>query len=68
MLTPNLQKKFNGESSTADILRKLLLARDIAHGNSEMPSDSLMPFYLNQLVLMDEHSFLTKTKNFYQMV
>jgi len=70
--TPDLRRKFYGESSTDDIIRKLLIARDIARQNNEDASDNArvqydskaMPhkFLPNQLVLLDEHSFLHKNQ------
>ena len=70
--TPDLRRKFYGESSTDDIIRKLLIARDIARRNNEDASDTArvqydskaMPhkFLPNQLVLLDEHSFLHKNQ------
>jgi hypothetical protein len=70
--TPDLRRKFYGESSTDDILRKLLLARDIARKNNEMASDQVQEqfnkkaqphsFLPDQLVLLDEHSFLAKNQ------
>jgi hypothetical protein len=68
--TPDLRQKFYGESSTDDIIRKLLLTRDIARRNSEVASDEAErqfnkkaephAFLPDQLELLDEHSFLAK--------
>jgi hypothetical protein len=68
--TPDLRRKFYGESSTDDRIRKLLLTRDIARRNSEVASDEAERqfnkkaephvFLPDQLVLLDEHSFLAK--------
>ncbi len=61
--TPDLRRKFYGESSTDDLIRKLLLTRDIARRNSEVASDeaekqfnkTAQPhaFLPDQLVLLD---------------
>ena len=37
--TPDLRRKFYGESTTDDLIRKLLLTRDIARRNSELASE-----------------------------
>jgi hypothetical protein len=37
--TPDLRRTFYGESSTDDLIRKLLLTRDIARRNSEVASE-----------------------------
>ena len=70
--TPDLRRKFYGESSTDDLIRKLLLTRDIARQNSEVASDEAErqfnkkaephAFLPDQLVLLDEHSFLAKNQ------
>jgi hypothetical protein len=70
--TPDLRRKFYGESTTDDLIRKLLLTRDIARRNSEIASEetekhfnkSAQPhsFLPDQLVLLDEHSFLAKNQ------
>ncbi len=70
--TPDLRRKFYGESSTDDLIRKLLLTRDIARRNSEVASDKAErqfnkktephAFLPDQLVLLDEHSFLAKNQ------
>jgi hypothetical protein len=70
--TPDLRQKFYGESSTDNLIRKLLLTRDIARRNSEVASDEAErqfnkkaaphAFLPDQLVLLDEHSFLAKNQ------
>jgi hypothetical protein len=70
--TPDLQRKFYGESTTDDLIRKLLLTRDIARRNSEVASEEAErqfnkkaephAFLPDQLVLLDEHSFLAKNQ------
>jgi hypothetical protein len=70
--TPDLRRKFYGESTTDDLIRKLLLTRDIARRNSEVASEqaekqfnkSAQPhaFLPEQLMLLDEHSFLAKNQ------
>jgi hypothetical protein len=70
--TPDLRRKFYGESTTDDIIRKLLFARDVARQNNEHASDAARQqfdakaaphnFSPHQLVLMDEHSFLNKNQ------
>ena len=70
--TPDLCRKFYVESSTDDIIRKLLIARNIARQNNEDASDTARSqydlkaaphkFLPHQLVLMDEHSFLHKNQ------
>ncbi len=69
---PDLCRKFYGESSTDDILHKLLIARNVARQNNEDASDAARvqydskavphKFLPNQLVLLDEHSFLHKNQ------
>jgi hypothetical protein len=69
---PNLRQKFYGVSTTDDLIRKLLLTRDIARRNSEVASDKAEKqfnkkakphsFLPDQLVLLDEHSFLAKNQ------
>ena len=69
---PDLRRKFYGESSTDDIIRKLLIAHNIARQNNEDASDTARSqydlkaaphkFLPQQLVLMDEHSFLHKNQ------
>jgi hypothetical protein len=68
--TPDLRCKFYGESSTDDIIGKLLFTCEVAHQNNKDASDSARQqfdsqaasnkFLPQQLVLMDEHSFLHK--------
>jgi hypothetical protein len=70
--TPDLGRKFYGKSSTDDLIRKLLLTRDIARRNSKVASNEaerqfnkkaeLHAFLPDQLVLLDEHSFLAKNQ------
>ncbi len=70
--TPDLRRKFYGESTTDDLIRKLLLTRDIARRNSELASEEVEKqfnknaqphaFLPDQLVLLDEHSFLAKNQ------
>ncbi len=72
MPTPDLRRNFYGESTTDDLICKLLLTRDIARRNSEVASDeaekqfnkTAQPhgFLPDQLVLLDEHSFLAKNQ------
>ncbi len=64
--------KFYVESSTDDIIRKLLFAREVARQNNENASDTphqqfdsqAAPhkFLPQQLVLLGEHSFLHKNQ------
>jgi len=68
--TPDLQCKFYGESSTDDIICKLLFALEMACQNHKDASDTAHQqfdaratphkFLPQQLVLLDEHSFLHK--------
>jgi hypothetical protein len=68
--TPNLRHKFFGKSSTDDIILKLLFTREVACQNNTDPSDSAHQqfdarasphkFLPQQIVLLDEHSFLHK--------
>jgi hypothetical protein len=70
--TPDLRRKFYGESTTDNIIRKLLFAREVARQNNEDASDTARlqfdaraaphKFLPQQLVLMDEHSFLHKNQ------
>jgi hypothetical protein len=70
--TPDLCWKFYGESSTDDIICKLLIARNVARQNNEDASDAARvqydskavphKFLPQQLVLLDEHSFLHKNQ------
>ncbi len=74
--TPNLPRKFYGESTSDDIIRKLLIARNVARQNNKDSNDQahlqfdakaaphkILP---NQLVLLDKHIFLAKIKNWLQ--
>ena len=70
--TPDLRTKFYGESSTDELMHRLLLARDIARRNNEAATEkneadfnkkaTAHPFQLHQLVMLDEHSFLSKNR------
>jgi hypothetical protein len=70
--TPDLRRKFYGESTSDDIIRKLLIARNVARQNNEDASDQARAqfdskaaphkFLPNQLVLLDEHNFLGKNQ------
>jgi hypothetical protein len=70
--TPDLPRKFYSESSTDDIIPKLLIARNVARQNNEDASDVARTqydlkaaphkFLPQQLVLLDEHSFLHKNQ------
>jgi hypothetical protein len=70
--TPDLCWKFYGELSTDDIIRKLLIACNVACQNNEDASDAARmqydskavphKFLPQQLVLLDEHSFLHKNQ------
>jgi hypothetical protein len=72
MPAPDLRRKFYGESTTDDLIQKLLLTRDIARRNSEVASEETEKqfnkkaephaFLPDQLVLLDEHSFLAKNQ------
>ena len=67
---PELRRKFYGESSSAELHQKLLYARDIARRNNELATDKATEYFnksaephnyhTQQLVLLDEHSFLHK--------
>ena len=67
---PDVRRKFYGESSTDDLMLRLLAARNVARQNNEVASDQAKDdhdrkaephaFATNQLVLLDEHSFLHK--------
>jgi hypothetical protein len=69
---PNLLQKFYDESTTEDLIQKLLLTRHIARRNSEVASEEAErnfnkkatphSFLPDQLVLLDEHSFLAKNQ------
>ncbi len=70
--TPNLRSKFYGESTTNNIICKLLFAREVAHQNNKDASNTAQlqfdtraapqKFLPQQLVLLDEHSFLHKNQ------
>jgi len=70
--TPDLRQKFYGKSPTDDIIRKLLIACNVARQNNEEASDmdcsqfdsKAVPhkFLPHQLVLLDQHSFLHKNQ------
>ncbi len=70
--TPDVRQKFYGESSTDDLIRKLLFARNVARQNNEDASEAARQqfdstaaahkFLPQQLVLLDEHSFLGKNQ------
>jgi len=67
---PEVRRKFYGESSTDELLLRLLAARNVARQNNQEASDQAKEdhdrkatphaFAANQLVLLDEHSFLHK--------
>jgi hypothetical protein len=67
---PDLRRKFYGESSSAELHQRLLYARDIARRNNENSTEENQEnfdkkaephkYQLQQLVLLDEHSFLHK--------
>jgi hypothetical protein len=69
---PDLRRKFYGKSSTDDLIRKLLFAQNVTRQNNEDASDSARiqfdtiakphNFSPQQLVLLDEHSFLGKNQ------
>jgi hypothetical protein len=69
---PDLRRQFYGESTTDDLIQKLLLTRDIARRNSEVASEEAKrqfnkkaephAFLPDQLVLLDKHSFLAKNQ------
>ena len=68
--TPDIRRKFYGESSSDELLLRLLAARDVARRNNELTTEQTtlnankktMPhnFSEGQLVLLDERSFLHK--------
>jgi hypothetical protein len=70
--TPDLRRKFYGESTSDDIIRKLLIAQNVARQYNEDASDQARlqfdakaaphKFLPDQLVLLDEHNFLGKNK------
>ena len=67
---PDVRRKFYGESSSDELLLQLLTARDVARRNNKTTTDQSQidvirkavphKFVNNQLVLLDEHSFLGK--------
>jgi hypothetical protein len=69
-MTTDLRRKFYGENSSDEIVQRLLYARDVARRHNEEASDQYRQQYdqkaephsyqLQQLVLLDEHSFLHK--------
>jgi hypothetical protein len=70
--TPDLRRKFYGESTSDNIIRKLLIARNVARQNNKDSNDQARlqfdakaathKFLPNQLVLLNEHSFLGKNQ------
>jgi len=68
--TPDVRRKFYGESSTDELMHRLLMARDVARRNNEAASEQNQDqfdrkaephqYRLHQLVLLNEHSFLHK--------
>jgi hypothetical protein len=70
--TPDLHRKFYGESSTDDLIRIMLFACNVARQNNKYASDAARQqfdakakphnFSPQQLVLFDEHSFLGKNQ------
>ena len=68
--TPDVRRKFYGESSSDELMLRLLTARDVARRNNEDATETSQTdvnkrasphaFSLGQLVLLDEHSFLGK--------
>jgi hypothetical protein len=70
--TPDLRRKFYGESTSDDIIRKLLIARNVARQYNEDASDQAKlqfdakaaphKFLPDQLVFLDEHNFLGKNQ------
>jgi putative transposase len=69
-MSSDLRRKFYGESSTDELIQRLLHARDIARRHNELQTEEYRGQYdkkaeahsyqLRQLVLLDEHSFLHK--------
>ena len=67
---PDLDRKFYGESSSAELHQRLLYARDLARRTNEDSTDKMKEFHdrkgaphsfrNGQWILMDEHSFLHK--------
>ncbi|MFM7188328.1 MAG: RNase H-like domain-containing protein, partial [Armatimonadota bacterium] len=68
--TADIRRKFYGESSSDELMQRLLYARDVARQNNQLATDraeadhnrKAQPhqFKEQQLVLLDEHSFLHK--------
>ena len=68
----NVRRKFYGEAKEDEIHQTLLYARDVARRNNQDAQDDYKEdhdrkvkvhnFQLNQLVLLDEHSFLHKNQ------
>jgi hypothetical protein len=69
---PELRQQFYGETTTDDLLRRLLAARDTARRCNENKTEDYKHYYdqnatprtfqPQQLVLLDEHSFLHKNQ------
>jgi hypothetical protein len=67
---PDLDRKFYGESTAAELHQRLLFARDLARRNNIEATDKMKEFHdrkgaphnfiSGQWVLLDEHSFLHK--------
>jgi hypothetical protein len=67
---PDLRRKFYGESSSAELHQRFFYARDIARKNNQNSTEEnqnkfnkkaeLHKYQVQQLVLLDEHSFLHK--------
>ncbi len=65
-------QKILGQSTSDDIIQKLLITRNVARQNNEDSTDQAHlqfdakaaphKFLPNQLILLDEHSFLGKNK------
>ena len=68
--TPDIRRKFYGESTSAELHQSMLYARDLARQHNEAASEKFKQnhdkkaaphnYQVNQLVLLDEHSFLHK--------
>jgi hypothetical protein len=69
-MTTDIRRKFYGENASDEMIQRLLYARDVARRHNEESSDQYRKQYdkkatphsyqPNQLVLLDEHSFLHK--------
>jgi hypothetical protein len=69
---PYIQRKFYGKLSTDDLIRKLLIAQNVARWNHQDASNAAGQqfdsaakphnFSAQQLVLLDEHSFLNQNQ------